>query len=172
MTKESIEGSAARAADRGRDQLFGDALPDHALNSLTAVEAVVRSFAEKVADVRARYNADKITDAQARDEVEVLAQKYADMFMGKSSEYAALPWNTPEQLGAYLANVIEGGTAPETAARDFLLYVAAQLLQIMVEHEDAKIDDEVAQFRLGALIEDAVHAFLGLPNIEMPEDDS
>ena len=45
MTKKIIEGSAERIADRGRDQLFGDALADNALNSLTSVEAVVRSFA-------------------------------------------------------------------------------------------------------------------------------
>lgn len=172
MTKESIEGSAARAADRGRDQLFGDSLPDNALNSITTVEPVVRSFAAKVTDVRVRYNTDKITDAQAREEVDALAQQYADMFMGKTRDYAALPWNTTEQLGAFLANVIEGDASPMTAARDFFLYIAAQLLQIMVEHEGENIDDEVAQFRLDTLIEDAVYALLGVPNIEMPEDDS
>lgn len=172
MTKKTIEGSAARIADRGRDQLFGDALADNALNSVTSVEAVVRSFATRVTEVRARYNADEITDVQAKAEVDALAQEYADAFMGKSKDYTPTPWNSVEQLGQYLAGVIEDGAQPETAARDFMLYIAAQLLQIMVEHEGEKIDDEVAQFRLDTLIEDSVYALLGVPNMEMPEDET
>jgi hypothetical protein len=170
--KEQIEGSAARAADRGRDQLFEGALSDKGLNSLSAVDAVIRSFAGKVTQVRADYNADKITDAQAREEVASLAQEYADVFMGKSSDYVAQPWNTPEQLGAYLVAVMDGKAEPETAARDFLLYIAAQLLQVMVEHESGKLDDDVAQFRVDALLEDADYALLGIPQQEMPESDS
>lgn len=172
MTKKTIEGSAERIADRGRDQLFGSALADNALNSITSVEAVVRSFATRVTQVRAEYNADKITDVQAKAQVDALAQEYADAFMGKSKDYTPTPWNSVEQLGQYLAGVIEGDSTAETAARDFMLYIAAQLLQVMVEHEEERIDDEVAQFRLDTLIEDAVYALLGLPNMEMPEDDS
>lgn len=172
MSKEQLEGSKERAADRGRDQLFGDNLPDNALNSMQTVDAVVRSFVTKVIDVRVRYNTDQITETQARQEVDALAQQYGDVFMGKSQDYAALPWNSPAQLGEYLVGVMEGDATPETSARDFFLYIASQLLQTMVEFEHEKIDDEVMKFRLDTLLEDAAHALLGIPNMEMPEDDS
>lgn len=170
MSKDEIEGSAARIADRGRDTLFEDNLDDNALNSLTAVDAVVRSFAEKVVGVRSRYNADKITDVQAREELNALAAEYAAIFMGQNAAYVTTAWNTPELLGEYLASVVEDST-PETSTRDFLLWVAAQLLAVMIDHENGAADDEVVQFRVDTLVEDAVYALLGLPNTEVAVDD-
>ncbi len=173
MGKETLPGSRERAADRGRDELFDlNIAGDNPLASLEVTEAVVRQFASDIVGIRVRYNSDKITDVEARAQTKDAAQRYADIFMGKSSEYSPSPWNSAEQLGVHLSAVLSGNSEPDVAARDFLLYVASELLTLMAEFEADKIDEEVAHFRTDCLIEDAVRALMGLPAEEQPEDDS
>lgn len=160
-----IEGSKARAADRGKPEGMDQFIdPRPALGSMEVVEELVRQYLGELISNRVRYHADQITPEQAVAAAADQAKKFAAIFMGRDAAYFALPWNSPEQLGAHLARHFAEPPQPDEAAETFLTMVAADLMAILVEHEDAKIDDEAAEFRMGALIEDAVHTLLGLEN--------
>jgi hypothetical protein len=111
-----------------------------------------------------RYHKDEISGEQAVSAAGALAQRYAAIFMGRDSAYFALPWNSPEQLGASLARRFAEAPQPEDAVEVFLAMAAADLMAILVEREDDAIDDDAARFRIDALIEDTAHALLGLDN--------
>lgn len=161
-----IEGSKARAADRGKPEGMDQFLDQRpALGSMEVVEDLVRQYLGELTANRVRYHKDEITPEQAVAAASDLAKKYAGIFMGRDSAYFALPWNSPEQLGADLAQRFAEPPQPDEAVEVFLTMVAADLMAILVEHEDEKIDDEAAQFRIGVLVEDAAHALLGLQNL-------
>lgn len=164
MGKESIEGSDARAADRGRDFLFEDSFRfDQELSSVSSVEAVVRQFLTDIVSIRQQYNSLEKSDSEAKDAVRVVCRKYADLFMGRAEGQKASQWNSVEQLGRFLSSVMSGSNSPESAAEDFFLYLASEMLNVLVASENDQIDDDIGQFRVNALAEDAVNALLGLP---------
>ncbi len=163
--QREIEGSKARAADRGKPEgmaQFLDARP--ALGSMEVVEGLVREYLGELTANRVRYHKDEISGEQAVSAAGALAQRYAAIFMGRDSAYFALPWNSPEQLGASLARRFAEAPQPEDAVEVFLAMAAADLMAILVEREDDAIDDDAARFRIDALIEDTAHALLGLDN--------
>lgn len=167
VDKVSIEGSKERAADRGQDLLF-EALPSGAsLASMEIVEHVVRQYLGELLDIRMDYHADKIDGDSAVQAIDKAATQYADMFMGKSSDFPGTNWNTPEGLGTYLLAVLDTDSKPEDSARDLFLRIASDFSKaVILPNEEDELDEEEATFRTDAIVEDAVHALLGLPNSE------
>jgi hypothetical protein len=159
-----------RAKERG--QPFGlEWLEDDrpSLGDPAIVEGQVRGFVGAVVAVRADYNADKLSGPEAQKRVLDECQKYADLFMGKSKEFAPMgQWNTPAHLGQRLVNSgIEA--APETAAATFFKWHAAFVATIAADHEANRIDDEQAKFRIDVLIDDMIETLLGYPPDANPE---
>lgn len=168
VDKRSIEGSSERAADRGRDMF--DPIGDSTLGSYETVDGLVRQFLGEIVDTRKAYHEDKLEGPQASEKVQEIASKYAAIFMGKDASYGPTAWNSPEQLGEHLLAALEGKSTSEAAAADYLLRVASDfIVAVSIPIELDELDDETAQFRIEATVEDCVYALLGIRQDE-PEE--
>lgn len=161
--RRSIEGSKERAADRGFDPGFVG-LGDASLLNSDIVQNLVREFMGKVIDYRASYNAGDLPGDEVPGKIKALADDYAAILLGKSKDYEAAPWNSVDYLGLHLSKLLKGEETPEEAPCAYFLYVASTLIDtIVVPHEDDAISEETANFRIDALVDDAVRALLGEP---------
>ena len=161
--KTLIEGSKERAAERGSDWGFVG-LSDGSLMRPDIVQNLVREFLGKVIDVRTSYNAGTLPGDEAPAKIKAIADDYAAIFLGKSKDYEALPWNSVEYLGLHLSTLLKGEEPPEEAPCAYFLYLASTLIDtIVVPHEDDEIGEEAVNFRIDALVDDAVNALLGDP---------
>ena len=164
MTKRTQrEGSAERAADRGKGELLG--LPSTAKPNLGdpgLVESLMRSFLTRVVEIRSAYNKDEMEGPEAAQAVSDASQQYASIFMGGDAEYEGSRWNGPDALGAYLVLL---GYDPDPQRSCFALFVttANEVIEAMSMHEDDMIDDDTAQLVVDAAVEDGVQALLGVP---------
>lgn len=174
MTKRdprSVEGSLARVQDRGREQGFESfAVEGVHLGSPDVVDGLVRQFLGEVIAARIDVHTDKITPEACQHRIESAASKYAGIFMGKDPDYAPSSWNTPAQLGAFIAANYANAGPPDQAVNALFLRLAADTMILAQEHEEEAVDDEVAEFRTDALVEGAVNTLLGLPEIEDEEE--
>lgn len=149
---------------RGED-MFAPITPNKPyLMSLDVMDNLVRGFLIKIADIRAQQNGDKITHEQAVQAISDLTQEYADILEGKNDEYSFQPWNSVDQLGAYISTLFES-VPKEKAIKTYFSHMANVFLRdIIVPVEDDEIVEEAATFRINVLVEDAVKALQGLTN--------
>lgn len=166
-----IEGSEERARDRGEDTLFGPAFASgkDMLTDPDVVDAVVSSFMSEIVRVHTRYMKDELDGPAARAETVKVCERYADIFMGRTDDYAPTLWNSPDGLGVYL--VVSAGVPErkEDAVKAVLLRTAASYLMDVINPFAAdEIGDDAAKFRTEAAKEDLVTLLLGLP-AEEPE---
>jgi hypothetical protein len=161
--RNQIEGSKERAANRGQEPGFVG-LSDGSLARPDIVQNLVREFLGKVIDVRTSYNAGTLPADEAPGKIKIIADDYAAIFLGESEDYEALPWNAVEYLGLHLSTLLKGEETPEEAPCAYFLYLASTLIDtIVVPYEDDQIGEEMVNFRIDALVDDAVNAFLGDP---------
>lgn len=172
MQPDLIEGSKAREEARSKlphlFEAFGGDKP--LLGAPAVLDAVLRSFFVSVSELRIAVHKQELTGAECLNAMRDLSRKMADTFMGRSDEYARESWFSVNQLGVYLDKICEGAGGKEQAAEAFFLHLAARAFEIMRAHEDEEIDDEVAQFRIDVLIEDARQALLGI-ELQEPEEE-
>lgn len=166
-----IEGSKERARDRGEDTLFAPAFASgkDMLTDPDVVESLVSSFMSEIAGVHTRYMNDEIEGPAATAETVKVCERYADIFMGRTDDYAPMPWNSPDGLGVYL--VVSAGVPErkEDAVKAVLLRTAASFLNdVITPFSAGEIGDDAAKFRVEATKEDLVTLLLGLP-AEEPE---
>ncbi len=163
MDKREIEGSPERAADRGRAEDLGWPAGDRpSLGDPDVVLQVVREFSAAVVDVRRRYNLDELTNDDALADVDRLAGQYGDVIMGRDSAYTALPWNSPDQLGAHIDKRLpEAGEDPDPGKALFLA-LARSLLDVVVAHEDGNLKDGEAKSHVEAGISAVADLILGV----------
>ena len=169
----TIEGSPERAADRGQEQGFEYFSQDgQQLASPEVAEGLVRQFLAECIEARVAIHEGKATPEEAKARMQDAAKRYAAIFMGKDSAYAASPWNSPDGLGAFIAANYQGSGDKDQACEAMLLRLAADMMKIAKAHEDEQLDDDAAQFQADALVEDALGTLLGLPaETEDPEAD-
>lgn len=162
----NIEGSRERALDRGSIGFFD--LPDGEgplLTNPVVVESQVRDFFTEVLDVRRRYNDGAVQGADASKVIEALAKRYAAVFMGRDPKnFSFMRWNSEEQLGAFLSQVLNGVPAEQAAEAFFLKLAAEFIVHAVVPFENDQIGEEPVRFLMEAAIEDATFALLGRDN--------
>jgi hypothetical protein len=166
MSQDDVtdENSKARARDRGKPWGLENFEPGDQpfLGDMETVEGLVRSFGLGVIDVRKQFNAEQLQGVAAQHAVGALVARYATIFMGGAPEYRAMVWNSPGQLGLHL-NKVMGWSEPEAdAAAGYLWFIARSVLDVLVLGEKGTATEEHLQFRLDAMVEDAVYALLGL----------
>lgn len=158
----SVEGSAARIADRGRDQLgFGEGSTLPSLGSPDVVSELVGDFCQTVLDIRGQYSRDEIRPDQAKAEIRYLARQYGRIIMGKDRRFDALGWHSPERLGVKIKKVVPvvpGVTDPGEA---LFVTLAGSLVSLNVAVEGERITDENAKRELLSLMEQANDLILG-----------
>lgn len=160
-TAVEIEGSEARARDRGADQL-GYTTPSPRQFDLADPEQVgaqYDAFRGSLIDIHTRALGSKNYNAPGA--VTALCDRYAGMFLGLDPAVKCPPWNSQGELGqAMLARYGSAeGETPELAMDAFWHAQAAGLYAIM----DAGGDEQASRLALDAQREDALAQLLGAP---------
>lgn len=143
----SVEGSAARAADRGADQFGDDILGGVTplLSNAAVMLGLVREFASSVIDVRKKYHTDELTAADSFKQVHQLAVEYSDIIMGRDKRYQSSDFYSIEQLGDLINKRVPADESVSDPGELFFLAVASALLMCAIDLEQGlRPDNEVA----------------------------
>lgn len=158
-----IEGSAERAADRGREEDLGFTVTARpSLGDPDVVRWLAAEFAASVVGVRRRYNEDRLSGEQAQAELRDLAAEYGRVIMGFDSRYQALPWHDPRRLGRRIGLVVPAIDGVSDPGLLLFLTVGASLIEIAVAHEDGRITDDDAKAQAETMLSDTVDLILGV----------
>lgn len=131
------------------------------LGEIETVDGIVRAFALRLIEFRRAYLTTGKPLGSPEAFIEKEAAAMARVFLGEDDDYEGQPWNSPEQLGVALGQQagIEG--EPREVVEAFFVKLAADLMDLAVEHEKGVASDP--KFQLDVMIEEAVYALLGLP---------
>lgn len=162
---KEIEGSAERAADRGREEDLGIVLPTDRpfLGDAAVVRGLVSEFASQVVAVRKAYNADKMSGVQAQQRIRELAREYGDVVMGRDPSYTAMAWNSPDQLGRQILRVVPSIAGVTDPGELLFLTVGGSLVDLAMELEDDRMGDGDVKAKVEAMLSDAAAVILGHP---------
>ncbi|EDY2030007.1 hypothetical protein GTB64_004449 [Salmonella enterica] len=158
----SVEGSAARAADRGRDQLgISDERSIGALDTPEAVNALVSDFLDAVLAVRKSYLTDELKGDQAKAEIRYIARKYGLVIMGKDKTFKTSPWQSPERLGKRIPKVIPPVPGVSDPGEALFVTLAGSFSALNVAVENGRISDANAKRELLELMDQVSTLILG-----------
>lgn len=142
----SVEGSAARAADRGGDQLGFPADVRKPLLGVPAVmKGIISEFAAELIDIRKKYNLDKLSPDASTAAIGVLSKEYGDIIMGRDDRYIGNSFYSPENLGEQIKKVFPAVSGVDDAGELLFLTLATSLMVIAVGHEKEELNDDQAE---------------------------
>lgn len=142
----SVEGSAARAADRGGDQLgFPADIKKPLLGSVAVMKGIIAEFGAALIDVRKKYNMDKLNANESLAAVAVLSKEYGDIIMGRDDRYIGNSFYSPENLGEQIKKVFPAVSGVDDAGELLFLTLATSLMVIAVGHEKEELNDDQAE---------------------------
>lgn len=158
-----IEGSAERAADRGRAEDLGVSMdPRPSLGNAAVVRGLVSEFGVAVVDMRKQYNHGKLTGDQAQARVRDLAREYGHVIMGRDDRYDPLPWNDPGRLGVRIRKVVPAIDGILDPGELLFTTVGTSLMTIAAAHEAGRLTDAAGEMHTTEMLEDAANLILGL----------
>lgn len=161
--KREIEGSAERAADRGREEDLGFSMdPRPSLGDAGVVRALVSEFGSLIVATRKAYNLDQLTAEQAQERVHDIASEYGDVVMGRDPKYFAMPWNDPTRLGRRIRLVIPPIVGIDDPGLLLFMTVGTSLMAIAAAHEAGRLEDSAAEAHIQSMLEDTANLILGL----------
>lgn len=158
----SVEGSAARAADRGADQ-FGDAILGGVtplLSNPAVMLGLVREFANSILDVRKKYHADKMTPDDSLQQVHHLAVEYGDIIMGRDKRYQSSDFYSVEKLGNLINKRVPADESVSDPGELFFLAVAGALLMCAVDLEKSLRPEQDIKNSIAAIISECTEFLL------------
>jgi hypothetical protein len=156
----SVEGSAARARDRGNGEDMGFPTSEKpSLGDPRAVQALVQDFLTEVLDIRASHFSGKLKDGDASDRVLALCIRYGDIIMGAPSKYVVMPWNSKEFLGEKIVEQLP--EAEKAPGAGLFMALAGSILEAKGQHELGDIDDATAEKAVTDAIESVTALILG-----------
>ncbi|ECB1886274.1 hypothetical protein EVG80_15625 [Salmonella enterica subsp. enterica serovar Mississippi] len=162
----SVEGSAARIADRGRDQLGfddgGSALPN--LGNPDDVADLVADFCLEIIGVRNQYLHDEITAVDAKNAIRVAARVYGRIILGQDKHYAVNAWHSPARLGQRIPKVVQPVEGIDHPGELLFVTLGASISSLSVALEAGRITDAVAKQQLISLQQQAGELIVGVPN--------
>lgn len=141
----SVEGSAARAADRGGDQL---GFPDEKkplLGSVPVIKNLVKEFGAGIVDIRKNYNLDKLTSAESTDAITALSKEYGNIIMGRDDRYFGSSFYDPGWLGKIITKRIPVVDGVTDAGELLFLTFATSLMVTASKLESESITDNEAE---------------------------
>lgn len=164
MTDEKeIEGSAARAADRGREVDLGFSMdPRPSLGNQDVVRELMSKFGADVVDVRRDYLEDKITGPESQQRIRDLARDYGAIVMGRDDDYFSLPWNSESRLGRRIKLAVPAIEGISDPGELLFLTVGTSLASLAAAHENNRVSDAEAENHTQTMLGDAADLILGL----------
>ncbi|ENQ1546091.1 hypothetical protein ACEOHC_003903 [Salmonella enterica] len=160
----SVEGSAARIADRGRDQLGFSESSRPSLGDANVVADLVADFCAEVIEVRAKYLRDELEPDQAKLQIRRAAQEYGRIIMGENPHYEAQEWHSPRRLGVRIQKVVPPVKGIEHPGTQLFLTLAGSLSSLSVVLTEGRMSDADAKAHLVSLQKQANELILGWPN--------
>lgn len=163
----SVEGSAARIADRGRDQMsFGEGDDRPSLGSPDVVADLVGDFCLEVIETRTKYLHDEIDPDGAKINIRLAAKKYGRIILGEDNHYLALTWHSAQRLGERIKKVIPPVKGVTHPGEQLFLTLAGSVTSISVALGEERLTDDEAKAHLLSLQEQANKLILGMFNAD------
>lgn len=157
---KSIEGSAARAADRGREEDLGLVISDTpSLGNPVVVRAMLGEFGVDLMEIRKRWATGDSTNPQ--EEVRDLCRSFSLIVMGHDPRYAALPWHSVGRLGRQINKVVRAEEGVTDPGELLFLSLSGSLLAIAGEVEKENMSDADAQKHTQEILDDATLLITG-----------
>lgn len=142
----SVEGSAARAADRGGDQLgFPADIKKPLLGSVAVMKGIIAEFGAALIDIRKKYNMDKLNANESIAAAAALSKEYGGIIMGRDDRYTPSDFYSPENLGRIITKRIAAIEGVDDAGELMFLTFATSLMVIATKHESESITDDQAE---------------------------
>lgn len=161
--KRSIEGSAERAADRGRADDLGFSMGSKPnLGNAAVVQSLVSEFGTAVVNIRKKYNKDELSGDQAKAAVVDVAEEYGNIIMGRDTRYEALPWNSPARLGRRISLVVPALDGIADEGKLLFVTIGTSLMSIAAAHENGRLSDATAEKAVKDMLDDTISLILGL----------
>ncbi|MGQ9369968.1 hypothetical protein [Azospirillum sp. A39] len=103
-----------------------------------AVELLVRTYVDRCLSCFQQTIAGSATQDDAVDDIYRLASALNTVFLGASGfdTVVAHPWNSPEQLGAFLRDTLDFDFPPEECVRATLVHMATHIMQALQGNKD------------------------------------
>lgn len=142
------------------------------LASVPVVSELLRNVLGTAIDRRGDYLEGKVpaADAMSKDVEEM--RSLADLLNGKgprAADYFVQPWNSPEQMGAYLKEAYDLECSEEEAAFVLLMSALNEAYEEMNLISEQGDDPEQEAWRIEGIIELYAHALTGVPYPEEQE---
>lgn len=133
------------------------------LGDETVVRLLVRQFIDLSLDAFNQVLQGKLDQDEAVDGINRQATALNAVFLGTSGFETVIthPWNTPEQLGAFLKDMVALECPEDDCVRAMLIHLATQVMHAL------RLPDEDRQEEVEALTLDAADLLLG----RAPEDE-
>jgi len=132
------------------------------LRSPETVEQQIRTMLSKVVDLRGRQLNQE--DVPVEAELQKLADDFQAIFYGKNEGFTVdSRWNKPEILGYLITEVAGLEGSREDAVERLAIRLINEFLDLYMQFEEEKIDDEVFKFQSDVLIEPYIYILIGLP---------
>lgn len=162
MDEKGIEGSVARAADRGRAEDLGFVVSDKpSLGNPDVVRGLVSEFAAAVVGVRGDWLRAGGGGSPV-ERIRELAREYGRTIMGHDDRYAALPWNNPDRLGRRIRLVCPDEPGATDPGELLFLTVASSLMEIAAANEQGRLPDADGEKHTKVMLEDTANLILGV----------
>ncbi|WP_440532570.1 hypothetical protein [Variovorax sp. YR566] len=133
------------------------------LGSTDVVDQLVRDFLAFSISVNEQFQTGAINATAASEKLMELSQRYANIFLGESKAYMAMPWNSPRRLEFFLRAKKPPHLEDHARATDayFACHGTAAIMLAMRadKHEltEAEVQEELTMMRNGM-----VRALLGI----------
>lgn len=131
------------------------------LGDYAVVQKIVKDFADDAFTIIHEFSTGVEGAENHESQMRDLCIATGNIFMGRSDDYEAAPWQNPERLGAYLRHAvasIKGDVDPGSA---FFEWVAVQLIKCS-KSLDRGMAEEQAGPMLKELLDDVVNRMLGV----------
>lgn len=157
-----VEGSAARARERGA---FGPhSIPegDASLATPTTVEALVRGFLSDAMATRSGYLRGEIEPAKAAEIVVADAKRVQAIFYGEEPGYQTTEWNRSDRLGKFIVD--HGAECEPDEAVASLLYAGfKEIAAAGDEGAEERLNDDMVEATVDDVVARCVTTLLGIP---------
>ncbi len=117
--------------------LIGDSEAEIDLGETRIVDLLVRGFSDQCLDAFRLVLRNELSQDEAVNRIEGVAIALNALFLGEGGFESVIPrpWNTPEQLGSYLQDILALDAAAEESVRALLIRLATRIMEALQRKE-------------------------------------
>ena len=131
------------------------------LGDQEVVQGLLSAFANDVMAEYHKFLAAEPGGMDAQANISAMAKRYGDIFMGRSPNYEAAPWQSVARMGGKLRYAVDSIKGEDDPGEGYFRFIAAQCLQASQGLAKGMEDEDVG-FRLEIVLEEAAKRLLGV----------